>query len=229
MANVIIMASGLGTRMRPLTNTTPKPLIKVKGTPMVETVIDALNAIKIDNIFVVVGYLGDQFGYLTEKYNNVSIVRNTQYETVNNISSIYAAKEVLDKGDCYICEADLFISDKNLFLDKPDKTVYYGKMVEGYSDDWVFELGEDGYINRVGKVGTDCYNMVGVSYFTSKDAHILKTAIEDAYSRPGYEDMFWDDVVNNNLDKLKMMIHPVKEGQITEIDTVEELEKINEG
>lgn len=39
--------------------------------------------------------------------------------------------------------------------------------------------------------------------------------------------MFWDDVVNYNLDKLKLKVNPVLENQIIEIDTVEELNKIN--
>lgn len=40
--------------------------------------------------------------------------------------------------------------------------------------------------------------------------------------------LFWDDVVNDNLDKLDLTVEPVIEGQITEIDTVKELEKMNE-
>ena len=79
------MASGLGSRMRPLTNTKPKPLIEVNKTPMIETVINALEMARVEHIFVVVGYLGEQFNYLTDKYANVSIIHNTDYKTVNNI------------------------------------------------------------------------------------------------------------------------------------------------
>ena len=52
MANAILMASGLGTRMLPLTKKTPKPLIKVYNKTMIETIIEALLQIKIDNIFI---------------------------------------------------------------------------------------------------------------------------------------------------------------------------------
>lgn len=229
MANAIIMASGMGTRMRPLTEKTPKPLIKVLGKPMVESVIDALNEINVEHIYVVVGYLKEQFGKLVEKYNNVSLIENPDYERVNNVSSIYYAREILRKGSAYICEADLYVANRKLFRTDLPGSCYFGKLVKGYSDDWVFDTDKNGFITRVGKCGTDLYNMVGISYFAAADAQILSARIERAYGVEGYETLFWDDVVNGSLSELKLRIHAVGTDDIYEIDTVEELKAVNGG
>ena len=57
----IIMAAGIGKRMQPLTFTTPKPLVKVNGVRMIDTVVDGLNQNGINEIYVVVGHLKEQF------------------------------------------------------------------------------------------------------------------------------------------------------------------------
>ena len=219
----VLMAAGLGSRMRPLTEKVPKPLVKAHGRSMIDTVISALEGRGVEHIYIVVGYLGEQFGFLAEKYPNVTIIRNTEYNEKNNISSIHAAAEVMRTADCFICEADLFVSDPSIFKAKLDRSCYYGKMVKGYSDDRVFDLDKEGSITRVGKGGTDTYNMVGVSYFKQKDAALIADAVLEAYRHEGHEQLYWDEIVDQQLGRLRLVINPVTAEQIVEIDSVDEL------
>ena len=223
------MSAGLGTRMKPLTDKVAKPLVKVFNKSMIETIIDGLEGV-VSHIYIVVGYKKEQFTFLKEKYNNVTLIENKEYQTINNISSIHAVRDIMGKDDCFICEADLYISDTSIFKDKLDTSCYYGVYVQGHSDDWVFDQDENGLITRVGKYGDNKYNMCGISFFKAHDAKIIKKAIDEAYKKIGkFENLYWDDIVNMNLNKLKLKVHPVLREQIIEIDTLLELEAFDKG
>lgn len=227
MEKAILMAAGMGTRMRPLTNDTPKPLVTVNGTPMIQTVIEGLKKRGVKDITIVTGYLAEKFAEFQKQYPDIKLINNPDYNEINNISSLYYAREELRSGaDCFICEADLYVSDADMFLADIADSCYFGKFVKGHSDDWVFDQDENGRITRVGKVGDDVYNMCGVAYFKANEAKAIADAIENQYGKTGFETMFWDDVVNNNLDSINLTVHPVLDSQIVEIDTVSELEMV---
>ena len=108
----VFLAAGFGSRMVPLTFNTPKPLIKVHGKSMIETLLDACVKAEINEIYIVVGYLGEYFEVLKNKYRNITFIWNELYNDANNISSALVAKDYLCNS--YVLEADLVLYNDKL-------------------------------------------------------------------------------------------------------------------
>lgn len=85
MSNItraMIMAAGFGTRMRPLTNTIPKPLVKVQGRALIDHVMDRLVAAGVKTIVVNIHYMGDQIKAHVEKRKDVEIIISDETDSI---------------------------------------------------------------------------------------------------------------------------------------------------
>ena len=100
----ILLAAGMGTRLRPLTLDTPKSLIEVNGRPLLERQIEFLRERGVEEIIVVTGYLAEKFDYLKDKYG-VKLVNNDKYDIYNNIYTMYLVREYLE--NTYVVDADV--------------------------------------------------------------------------------------------------------------------------
>ena len=224
----ILIAAGLGSRMLPLTDRVAKPLVEVNGVPLIETVIAALEKRGVAEIYVVTGYKAEQFRPLAAKHPSVRLVYNAEYATQNNINSVAVVADKMVSSDCFICEADLFLPRVEVLCRDIPRSGYFGKMVRGFSDDWVFDLDGNGRIVRIGKGGTDVYNMVGISYFKKSDAAKVAAAVRTAVTRPENANLFWDEVIDRLVKngELDLVVHEVSQGEIIECDTVDDLRKL---
>ena len=106
--NAVIMAAGAATRFIPLSLEQPKGLYEVKGQLLVERIIEQLKEAGINDITVILGYKKEMFYYLQEKYG-VKFIINDEYNSKNNIWSLYLAKNELK--NTYICCCDNFFTE----------------------------------------------------------------------------------------------------------------------
>ena len=220
----IFLAAGFGSRMVPITLNTPKPLVLVKGKRIIETLLDAVVKAEIPEIIIVTGYLGEQFEILLKKYPNIKIVENKLYNEANNISSAFLIKDRLKNS--YVLESDIVLYNEKLIRKYEYNTNFIGKYVD-VTDDWCFET-KNGIITKQKIGGYNCYQMYGISYYDEKDGKELSKDIEAVYNAPGGKERYWDQVpLDICKNKYKIAVRPCKENDIIEIDTFNELKKID--
>ena len=221
---VVFIAAGVGTRMLPITLNTPKPLVRVKGKRIIDTMIDAAIAADIKEIYIVRGYLGEQFDQLLYKYPFVKFIDNPAYNESNNIVSALCAKEFLQNS--YICEADIFLKNPTLIRKYQYKSNYCGVRCET-TDDWCLSESK-GIITGVTVGGTNGYRMLGISYWTETDGIKLAACLEKAYRMPGGKERYWDSVpLTIFADEFRLGIRKCSFDDFDEIDTINELKKID--
>lgn len=220
----IIMAAGLGSRMMPITLNTPKPLIRVKGKRIIETLLDALIEVGITEIYIVRGYLAKQFDELLYKYPTIKFIENEKYNEGNNIVSILLAKEYLP--NTYILEADLLLYNKKIISKYQYGSNYLGIPVEETNDWCLFT--NNNVISGYAIGGKDCYKLAGISYWTEKDGKQLAEDITKAYNAPGGAERYWDQVpLDYSINNYQLYVRTCTEGDIIEIDTFNELKAID--
>ena len=220
----IIMAAGEGKRMRPLTLKIPKPLISVNGVRMIESVIRALQSNGINEIYVVVGYLKEQFAGL-EKEFGVKLIENPLYDSCNNISSLYVAREHL--SDCIILDGDQIIYNPEILDPHFTLSGYNAVWCEGETDEWLMSV-ENGVVigcSRTG--GSHGWQLYSISRWSDSDGRKLRKHLEEEFES-GNTQIYWDDVAMFcHFEDFKLGIREMRKGDIIEIDSLDELINID--
>lgn len=220
----IIMAAGIGKRMHPLTFTIPKPLIKVNGVRMIDTVVDALCENGINEIYVVVGYLKEQF-LEWGKEKGVQIIVNPYYDTCNNISSLYVAREYL--GDCIILDGDQMIYNPSILEPQFALSGYNAVWSEEETSEWLLDV-KEGVVQSCSRTGgAHGWQLYSISRWTMEDGERLRRHLEQEFES-GNRQIYWDDVAMFcHFDDYKLGIRQMESSDIVEIDSLGELAAID--
>lgn len=222
----IFMAAGFGSRLMPITLNTPKPLVRVHGVRIIDRLIDACLAAEINEIYIVRGYLAEQFDELLYKYPMVKFLENPAYGEANNIGSALVARHML--SNAYVFEADLLISNPTI-IKKYHYTSDFLAIKKERSDDWCFRVKEGIIIEeKVGGEGEDIWQMVGISYWNQADGNTLAQDIADVYASPGGIERYWEQVpLEYRKEHYQVEVRECYDEDIVEIDTFEELKSID--
>lgn len=222
----IIMAAGTGSRMNPITLDTPKPLVRVNGVRMIDTVIQALHDNNINEIYIVVGYLKEQFEELKTDYPNITLIENPYYDTCNNISSLYVARAYI--GDTVILDGDQIIYNSDILAPQFERSGYNCIWTERETDEWLLTV-KDNIVQSCSRTGgKHGWQLYSVSRWSYEDGKRLKKHLEIEFIDKKNRQIYWDDVALFCYpNEYQLGVREMKADDIIEIDNLSELAQID--
>ncbi len=241
--NVIILAAGQGTRLRPYTDFLPKALVKLGGVPLLYRQVKTLNESRLSNIFVVTGYC-------EEKINDSRLTKiyNPEFATTNMVSSLYCAKHLFDgSADVIVSYGDiiyektvvssLLSSEDNVsvIVDRKWHSLWSIRMEDPLSDAETLKLDKDGYIVELGKkpnkleeIEAQYIGLLKISksfapYFFDLYESLEKDSV--LYDGKDFKNMFMTTYLQLLIDNsVKIKAVPIHNGWL-EVDSVDDLKR----
>ncbi len=226
----VILAAGLGSRLRPITDTIPKCMVSVNGERIIDRQIHSLKENGISEIIVVSGYKGEVLRrHMTEHHPFVSVVDNREYDNTNNMYSLWLCRPYIKDEDFLLMNADVFF----------DANIITGLLKEGcenaiacdrsqYNEESMkISVREDGTIKHIGKtippdeayaVSIDVYKL-GISGSKALFSHVADF-VENKRDRNAWTEVALDDC----FPDVAFYPHDIK-GRWMEIDDHKDLER----
>lgn len=214
----IILAAGFGMRMVPINTETPKALLQIKNETIIERLIKQLKETSIDEIYVVVGFMKEQFEFLIDTYD-VKLIVNTKYNIKNNLYSLYLASDHLENS--YIIPADIWCENNPFSANECYSWYLFSKETNQNTN---IHINRKYEIIRNNKTGGN--QMIGICYLTKQDAQLLKNKLCALANDLNFTNSFWEEAL---YEKNKMIINALiaHDNNIIEINTYEQLREID--
>lgn len=182
----IILAAGMGRRLKELTQNNTKCMVKVNGVTLIDRLLHQLEKHTLSRIVIVVGYESEK---LMEYISTLGIktpivyVNNPIYNKTNNIYSLALAKDKLQEEDTLLFESDLIFEDSliDVLLEDPRDTLALVDKYESWMDGTCVKLGEDDSIGEFVPGKRFKYNEIDEYYKTVNIYKFSKNFSEKYY------------------------------------------------
>ena len=208
----IILAAGMGKRLKSYTKDATKCMVKVNGKTLIEYTIEALTANKIERLVVVVGYKGALLkDFIASKFNaenlhgmKIDYIENPVYDTTNNIYSLFLAGSEMAKDDTILLESDLIFKPEILqsLIDSPDKNLAVVSPFEAWMDGTCTLLDENrcitGMLDKVRFNWADTehyYKTVNIYKFSKEFSEQYYLPFLDAYQKSFGKNEYYEQVL----------------------------------
>ena len=217
--NAIILAAGFGMRMVPINTETPKGLLEIKGERLIERTIRQLHEVGITEIYVIVGFMKEQYEYLIDEYG-VDLIVAPDYAAKNNLHSLKTAADYLSNS--YIIPCDIWC-EKNPYS---RNELYSWYMVSDLVDD-----DSTVRVNRkqelvVQKEQAGGNAMIGICYLLEAEAETVRERLEELGRDSRYDGAFWEETLYQK-DRMIVTARVVHAADAVEINTYEQLREID--
>ncbi|MCI8442942.1 MAG: aminotransferase class I/II-fold pyridoxal phosphate-dependent enzyme [Provencibacterium sp.] len=234
----IILAAGMGKRLKELTRGNTKCMVKVNGVTLIERMLSQLDALSLRRIILVVGYQAEGLMAYVRSLpvrTPVEFVKNSVYERTNNIYSLYLARKQLCEDDTLLLESDLIFSDcvLNALLQDPYPSLALVAKYESWMDGTVVTLGEKGRIKAFLSKSEfrfadrdQYYKTVNLYKFSREFSCSHYVPFLEAYIRALGENEYYEQVLKviTLLEKPEIRALALTEGKWYEIDDKQDLD-----
>ncbi len=233
----VILAAGTASRLRPLTENTPKCLLKVNDKTLLERTLDNFVANGITEFLIVTGYLQEMIkDFVMRNYPalNIKFVYNKDFATTNNIYSLYLAEEFAKGEDFILSDSDILFSEdiiSGLLADKNPDVLAMNRHELGEEEIKIISDGDRNVleISKVCSIEKAIGESVGLEKMSASYSTALYAELHQMIDNEGLANVFYEKAFERLIPQGKVFKYLDTTDYFSmEIDTVEDYDKIKD-
>lgn len=231
----VILAAGMASRLRPLTDNTPKCLLKVEGETILERTINALVENNFRELVIVTGYLSEKIEkFVSENYPNLEVeyIYNEVYDSTNNIYSLWLAKDAVKGRGMMLLDSDIIFDPQILreLIDSPRANCLAMNSYELGDEEMKLVGDEEMKIIEISKTCSPeeaLGESVGIEKFSAQFVAQLYDELDDMIVDQKLVNLFYEAAFQNLIERgAEIYIVDTSDLFSMEVDFVEDFDEV---